>query len=195
MAIFLSKAWFKEELSALLERASTWPMPWQVKIINSLLYLREDSDEDQMRVYRRTDNQLILSMTDTGDIYLSHHGFWKTEFAFAIGEALVLLARIHQERLRLSPEKNEAKEGVCKQPPVPRHPQVECSLNLESFFDIVAATSISADLWEDSRERFADCIRWANEFESVHAHTTWDTTDYFIAIDSFTSAKLKVLCA
>lgn len=198
MASFLSKAWFQSELNALRERAATWPMPWQVNIINSLLYLRKTPDDGCLGVYRRSDNQLVLRMTDLGDIYPAHHGLWEPEFALALGEALVLLARIHQERTSRSGEK-----------PVPvvnasRYPELERSFALEAFFDIVDATAVeitkgrmSAEPWASSRERYDDCLRWANEFERLHAGTEWDAgsdeTDYFISIENFISTKLTEL--
>ncbi len=101
MATFLSKAWLRQELGAIRERAATWPMPWQVKRINPQLYLREYPNTGNVGVYRQADNQLILSMTDIGDINPHHHGFWEPEFAHAVGEALILLVRIHQERVRV----------------------------------------------------------------------------------------------
>ncbi len=72
MASFLSRAWRQEELGAFRERAASWPLPWQAKKINEHLFLREDKDTGYLCVYRTTDNQRILSMTDIGDIYPHH---------------------------------------------------------------------------------------------------------------------------
>jgi hypothetical protein len=143
-------------------------------------------------------------MTDTGDIKPHHHGFWEPEFALAVGEALILIGRIHQERVRLTQERKPGEALVPFSLPKPEGPELERSLAMEAFFDIVDSTSaeivsgaISADLWESSRDRYDDCIRWANEFERVHAETDWadsrDESDYFIAIEDFTRAKLAEL--
>lgn len=98
MATFLTRAWLRQEMAALRERINTWPMPWQVKSPNPLIYLKEDRNSDRVNVHRTSDNQLILSMTAEGDVYPFHMGLWEPEFANALGEALIMLARIYVER-------------------------------------------------------------------------------------------------
>jgi hypothetical protein len=179
-------------------------MPWHVKKINPLLFLREYPEYGGVGVYRQTDNQLVLTMTKDGGIRAHHLGLWDPEFAHAVGEALMLLARIHQKWMCVAQER---KPGDSPEPiisPTQKSKTLERSPHLKAFFDIVDCVAVEvalgrvrADIWESLRSRYDDCIRWANEFERLHAETTWepgsDENDYFDTIESFASARLAAL--
>ena len=66
------------------------------------------------------------------------------------------------------------------------------------FHEVVADIAYQAGVTHyysgDSREDISQFIAWAHEFEDKHKDTEWDGgegTDYMIAIEEFTCAKLK----
>lgn len=64
---------------------------------------------------------------------------------------------------------------------------------METLADIAFMAGVKRYHSGDSREDIDTFIRWANEFESKHSGTEWDTPgkDYILAIEEFTQAKLE----
>ena len=202
MATFLSMTWFQERLAKFLERRRVDDRATPSKDeIHSLLYLYWNHTTGDVEVYRKADRQMILSMSDDGDITPCHYGYWDSRYAVAISAVRTLLARIHAERTLQAPTpaSDADRDGLS-----PAMSGLERSFALESFFDIVDTTAsaiavgmISPDLWPSSRERFDDCLLWAKQFASLHADTRWgngsEESDYFDSIERFTVTQLTAL--
>lgn len=92
-------AWLRDALANIRARFQT-PEPF---VLNPLLELRQ-TVAGPVTVHRTTDNRLVLSMNEEGRISPMFIGVWEPEFAAAIGEAALLLHRIHTARTASAPE-------------------------------------------------------------------------------------------
>ena len=88
-----TKRRIREVLAQLHGAIEDWRGWFRRETINPLLYVQQVPSEERTNVYRKRDNQLILSMNYRGDIYPFHMGLWDSDEAIAIGEALVILGK------------------------------------------------------------------------------------------------------
>ncbi len=102
MKNFLTRKWIRYQVELLTEWANDLPLPWRVRHINDALYFRINHSGGRIEVRRRDDDLMILAMMIDdphcdGDVHIFHMGLWEPKFAGQIGEALILLSRIHTE--------------------------------------------------------------------------------------------------
>ena len=62
---------------------------------------------------------------------------------------------------------------------------------LETIADISFIAGENKFFTGDSRADVSEFIIWANEFEKKNSKTNWDDVDYLLAIEEFTSQKIK----
>lgn len=117
--------------------------------------------------------------------------------------AIVLVGREAAEYLKKHPTESLVQpvamigDPFTPAPVVRMTVRLERSKEMETFYDLCLSYGHDAGrakfLTEDSRSAMDVLLRWANEFNQLHATNDWLEMDYLEAIDDFYIEKRKEL--